>query len=143
MLTVYGFDPITGKLLRGESSALPKGFAGSGLASELLISRDGQRLYFANRLHDTITTFSADRKGHIERLGEVPTGADTPRSLALDPGGRFVLSLNQVGYSVTVFRVGAGGALNFTGTICAAGFAGNDGVSAVKPVQGAIGHGRY
>ena len=116
MLTVYGFDPITGKLLRGESvSALPKGFAGSSLASELLISRDGQRLYFANRLHDTITTFSADRKGHIQRLGEVPTGADTPRSLALDPGGKFVFSLNQVGDSVTVFRVDAGGALNFTG----------------------------
>jgi 6-phosphogluconolactonase (cycloisomerase 2 family) len=116
MLTVYGFDPATGKLLRGESaSALPRGFAGSNLASELLISKDGQRLYFANRLHDTITTFSADRKGHVERLGEVPTGADTPRSLAMDPGGKFVFSLNQVGDSVTIFRVGAGGALNFTG----------------------------
>jgi len=97
MLTVYEFDPATGKLARGESiSALPKGFAGSGLASELLISKDGRRLYFANRLHDTITTFSADRKGHIERLGEVPTGADTPRSLALDPTGKFVFSLNQL-----------------------------------------------
>ena len=37
MLTVYDFDPASGKLTRGESiSALPKGFAGSDLASELL-----------------------------------------------------------------------------------------------------------
>ena len=116
MLTVYEFDPATGKLSRGESiSALPKGFAGSGIASELLISKDGRRLYFANRLHDTITTFSADRKGHIERLGEVPTGADTPRSLALDPTGKFVFSLNQIGDSVTGFRINARGTLQFTG----------------------------
>lgn len=116
MLTAYDFDPATGKLTRKESiSALPKGFAGSDLASELLISRDGRRLYAANRLHDTITTFSADRKGHIERLGEVPTGADTPRSLALDPSGNFVFSLNQVGDSVTGFRVGSMGTLGFTG----------------------------
>lgn len=116
MLTVYAFDPTTGKLTRGESvSALPKGFAGSGLASELLISSDGTRLYSANRLHDTITTFSADRKGHIKRLGEVPTGADTPRSLALDPSGKFVFSLNQIGDAVTGFRVDNKGTLQFTG----------------------------
>ena len=116
MLTVYDFDPGTGKLARGESiSALPKGFAGSGLASELLISRDGRHLYSANRLHDTITIFLADRKGHIERLGEVPTGADTPRSLALDPSGKFVFSLNQIGDSVTGFRVDSEGTLHFTG----------------------------
>lgn len=116
MLTVYDFDPATGKLTRGQSiSALPKGFAGSGLASELLISSDGRHLYSANRLHDTITSFSADRKGHIERLGEVPTGADTPRSLALDPSGKFVFSLNQIGDSVTGFRVEGNGTLAFTG----------------------------
>ena len=116
MLTVYDFDPATGKLTRGQSvSALPKGFAGSGLASELLISKDGRHLYSANRLHDTITSFSADRKGGIERLGEVPTGADTPRSLALDPSGKFVFSLNQIGDSVTGFRVDGNGTLTFTG----------------------------
>jgi 6-phosphogluconolactonase (cycloisomerase 2 family) len=116
MLTVYAFDPASGKLTRGESiSALPKGFAGSGLASELLISRDGRHLYFANRLHDTVTTFSADRKGHIARLGEVPTGADTPRSLALDPSGKSVFSLNQIGDSVTGFHVDDSGMLHSTG----------------------------
>ena len=116
MLTVYDFDPASGKLTRGESiSVLPKGFAGSDLASELLISRDGRHLYSANRLHDTITIFSADRKGHIKRLGEVPTGADTPRSLALDPTGKFVFSLNQIGDSVTGFEVDANGMLHFTG----------------------------
>ncbi len=116
MLTVYAFDPASGKLTRGQSiSALPKGFAGSNLASELLISKDGRHLYSANRLHDTIASFSADRKGQVTRLGEAATEADTPRSLALDPTGKFVFSLNQIGDSVTVFRVGAGGKLTFTG----------------------------
>ena len=45
----------------------------------------------------------------------MPTGADTPRSLALDPGGKFVLSLNQIGDSVTGFRVETKGTLTFTG----------------------------
>lgn len=116
MLTAYAFDPATAKLVREESvSALPKGFAGSGLASELLISADGRHLYAGNRLHDTISSFSADRNGHVALLGEIPTGADTPRSLALDPTGKFVFSLNQIGDSVTGFRVNAHGTLDFTG----------------------------
>lgn len=112
MITAYAFDPATGKLSRIQSvSALPHDFGGSSLASELLITADGTRLYSANRLHDTITTFSADRMGHIERLGEVATGADTPRSLALDPSGTFVFSLNQIGDSITGFRIDAKGTL--------------------------------
>jgi 6-phosphogluconolactonase (cycloisomerase 2 family) len=116
VLASYGFDPATGKLTRIQAlSTLPKGFAGSGLASELLISKDGHRLYAGNRLHDTIAAFSADGKGGIGYLGEVPTEADTPRSLVLDPSGKFLFSLNQIGDSVTGFRVGPSGKLIFTG----------------------------
>lgn len=116
MLTSYIFDSATGKLTQSQSiSALPNGFAGSDLASELLISANGQYLYVGNRLHDTITSFSADGQGHMKRLGEVPTSADTPRSVALDPSGKFVFSLNQIGDSVTGFRVNGDGTLAFTG----------------------------
>ena len=123
MLTVYDFDPVSGRFNQRQSlSALPPGFAGSSLASELLLSRDGRHLYFGNRVHDSIAVFSADRGGHVTRLANVPTEGDQPRSLALDPTGHYLLSLNQGGDSVTSFHIDPKtGLLRFTGHFLALG----------------------
>jgi 6-phosphogluconolactonase (cycloisomerase 2 family) len=116
-LTVYDFDFNSGHLTRRESiSALPPGFAGSNTASELLISRDGRYLYSGNRSHNSIAIFSTGPSGHITRLADVPTEGDKPRSLALDPSGAYLFSLNQGADSVTGFRVDPKtGRLRFTG----------------------------
>jgi 6-phosphogluconolactonase (cycloisomerase 2 family) len=116
-LTVYDFDFNSGHLTRRESiSALPPGFAGSNTASELLISRDGRYLYSGNRSHNSIAIFSTGPSGHITRLADVPTEGDKPRSLALDPSGAYLFSLNQGADSVTSFRVDPKtGRLRFTG----------------------------
>lgn len=110
------FDFNAGKLTqKGPSvSGLPDGYAGSNTASELLISKDGKRLYFGNRTEDSIATFSADGD-HVKRIANVPTEGDTPRSLALDPSGEFLYSLNQKADNVTAFRIGADGVPKFTG----------------------------
>jgi 6-phosphogluconolactonase len=117
MLTVYEFDPSSGRLKRQQSlSALPPGFAGSNTASELLISRDGRYLYSGNRSHDSIAIFAAGPTGHVTRLANVPTEGDKPRSLALDPTGHYLFSLNQGADSVTSFHVDPKtGLLRFTG----------------------------
>ncbi len=96
MLASYDFDPHTGALtFKQRVSALPQGFAGSNLASELLISKDGRTLYVGNRLHNSIAVFSAEADGNAKMIGELPTEGDSPRSLALDPSGKFLYSLNQ------------------------------------------------
>ncbi len=110
------FDFKDGKLTaRGPRvSALPDGYAGNNTGSELLISKDGSRLYFANRLQDSIAVFSA-AGGSVTRIANVHTEGDTPRSLTLDPAGRFLYSLNQNSDNITAFSIGANGVPKFTG----------------------------
>lgn len=113
-LGAYNFD--AGKLTpKGDKvSALPPGYVGVNTASELLISKDGGRLYFGNRTHDSIAAFEASAAG-VKRLGAAHTEGDNPRSLALDPGGKFVFSMNQRANNITVFAVQPDGQLKFTG----------------------------
>ena len=116
-LTVYDFDSVNGRFRRQQSvSALPPDYAGSNTASELLISRDGRYLYSGNRSHNSIAIFSTDPAGNIVLLANVSTEGDRPRSLALDPTGSYLFSLNQGADSVTSFQVNAKtGLLRFTG----------------------------
>ena len=107
-LAVYDFKD--GKLTQKGAtvSALPDGYQGSNTASELLISKDGKHLYFANRTQDSIATFAATAGG-VTRIANTHTGGNNPRSLALDPTGKFLYSLNQGANNVVTFRIGADG----------------------------------
>jgi 6-phosphogluconolactonase (cycloisomerase 2 family) len=120
-LTVYGF--AGGKLTpRGAGiSALPDGYEGSGSASELLISKDGKRVYSANRTHDSIATFAVDANGGVKRIGVTPTEGATPRSLTIDPSGKFLYSMNQSANNLATFRFDANGVPKFTGKFLAVG----------------------
>ena len=120
-LTVYGF--AGGKLTpRGAGiSALPDGYEGSGSASEILISRDGKRIYSANRTHDSIATFAVDGNGGVKRIANTPTEGATPRSLAIDPSGKFLYSMNQSANHLATFRFDANGVPKFTGKFLAVG----------------------
>lgn len=113
-LGAFAFD--AGKLTaKGATvSALPDGYVGVNTASELLVSKDGRRLYFGNRTHDSIAVFDASPAG-VKRVGAVHTEGDNPRSLALDPAGRFLFSLNQRANNIATFSVEADGGLKFTG----------------------------
>lgn len=113
-MAVYDF--ADGKLtqLGPTVSILPDGYAGSSVASELLISRDGKHLYAANRIQDSIAVLQIGAQG-VKKVANVPTQASFPRSLTIDPSGRFLYSLNQRGDNVTTFRIGADGIPRFTG----------------------------
>jgi 6-phosphogluconolactonase len=117
MLGSYEFDPKTGVLkLEQRISTLPVGFAGSNLISELLISRDGRSLYVANRTFDSIASFAVDGAGHMRPTGQTPTFGDTPRSLSIEPSGRYLYSLNQRADSITRYRIDPdNGKLSFSG----------------------------
>lgn len=120
-LTVYGFTD--GKLTqKGQGiSALPDGYEGTGSASELLISKDGKRIYAANRTHDSIGTFAVDASGGVKRIAVTPTEGDTPRSLTIDPTGKFLYSMNQRADNLVTFKFDANGVPKFTGKFLAVG----------------------
>ena len=116
-LAVFDYDASNGKLTAKQTlSSLPKGFAGTSFTSEVLISADGQFLYAANRLHDSIAWFSISAEGTLTLAGEAWTRGDYPRSFSIDPSGQFLYSCNQRSDAIACFRVNRQtGALTFTG----------------------------
>jgi 6-phosphogluconolactonase (cycloisomerase 2 family) len=117
-LILWYFDTNTGALTQKQQiSTLPPRFAGTNFTSEVLVSGDGNFVYAANRLADTISVFSIDQTtGQLKLVSETSTRGDYPRNIALDPPGNFLYSGNQRSDSVTVFSVNKrSGALSFTG----------------------------
>jgi len=116
-IAVYDYDPSRGALRQKQIiSTLPAKFAGSNLASEIVIGADGAFLYSANRLHNAISAFAVQGDGQLKFIGETWVHADSPRSLGLDPTGETLYACNQKGDSITSFRITAAtGALQFTG----------------------------
>jgi 6-phosphogluconolactonase len=116
-VAVYDYDATRGAMrLKQSVSTLPPKFAGSNLASEILMSADGRFLYVTNRLHSTLAVFAVAADGQLRMSSETWAHADSPRSAAIDPTGEFIFSCNQKGDSITSFHINASsGALSFTG----------------------------
>ncbi len=117
------FDPATGSVRHEQTiSTLPPGFKGSNFTSEILLSPDGQFLYVANRLKNTVAIFSLNSGGRLQYLGETSTMGDYPRNIAIDPGGVFLYTCNHRSDDITSFRVDKKtGLLTFTGQYTSVG----------------------
>jgi len=114
----FEYDGANGRLTFKQAlSCLPPGFAGSSIASEILVSPDSRFVYAANRLHNTIARFSIGENGMLTYVGEEWVRGDSTRTFNFDPTGNFLYSCNQKNDAVTLFRVDQkSGALNFTGS---------------------------
>jgi len=102
-LSTYGFDGGDCTLLQTVSS-LPPGFAGTSYGSDLKLSADGRFAYAANRLHDSIATFTT--AGELRLIDHTPTWGSYPRTLVIH--GDFLYAMNQRSDAITVFRLEAG-----------------------------------
>ena len=114
----FDYDAVEGRLTARQTvSTLPPGFAGTNMASEILISPDGKFLYASNRLHDSIAIFSIHEKdGSLTYLGEEWTHGDFPRTFNFHPSGELFYCCNQRGDTITAFRRNpTSGLLTFTG----------------------------
>jgi 6-phosphogluconolactonase (cycloisomerase 2 family) len=97
-------------------SSLPAGFAGTSFASEITVSANGNYVYAANRLHNSVGVFQALSTGRLRRVAFASTRGDYPRSFGVEPFGEFLYACNQRSDDITAFRVGNGGAsVQFTG----------------------------
>jgi len=116
-IVLFDFNAATGQLTpRQTISSLPSGFAGTNMASEILMSPDARYVYASNRLHDSIGIFSVGDTGELTRVGNEWTRGDYPRTFNFDPTGKFLYSCNQKGDAIAAFRVDQKtGALSFTG----------------------------
>jgi 6-phosphogluconolactonase (cycloisomerase 2 family) len=113
----WEFDRGTGALSPQQIiPSVPPGFTGTNFTSEIRVSADGDFVYGANRLNDTISVFRIRRDGSLVQRSHVSTLGDYPRIFAIDPSGRFMAVGNQFADNVTTFSVNPGnGSLKFTG----------------------------
>lgn len=109
-LMVLDVDPESGELHpRKTVSTLPRDAVGDSLAAAVRVHPDGDRIYVSNRGHDSIATFAFDMSNdRLELLGHVASGGRTPRDLAIDPSGQWLLAANQDSDTVVVFDLDGG-----------------------------------
>ena len=111
------FNPATGELVSEQQiPSVPPGFTGTNFTSEIRVAADGDFVYGANRLNDTITVFKVGHDGRLSQVSHDSTLGDYPRIFTIDPSGRFMAVGNQFADNVTTFSVNPGnGKLTFTG----------------------------
>ena len=116
-IVLFDYDAERGRLsARQTISSLPAGYAGSNFCSGILVSQDGRFVYAGNRLHDSVGIFAVGRDGTLTFVDDVWTRGDYPRSMSIDPSGRFMYVCNQRADHVTTFSIDAAtGRLAFTG----------------------------
>ena len=122
----WHFNPDTGALRPQQIiPSVPSGFSGTNFTSEIRVSADGNFVYGANRLNDTIGVFSIGPDGSLTQVSYASTLGDYPRIFAIDPSGQFMAVANQFADNVTTFSINPGkgsgmagrgpGSLKFTG----------------------------
>jgi 6-phosphogluconolactonase len=116
-IVLFDYDAANGRLTARQTiSSLPAGYAGSNFCSGILVSHDGRFVYAGNRLHDSIGIFAVGRDGTLTFVDDVWTRGDYPRSMTIDPSGRFMYVCNQRADHVASFAIdGTTGRLTFTG----------------------------
>ena len=126
-VALFDYDARNGTLkARQTVSTLPEGFAGTGFASEILVSDDGRFVYAANRLHDSITVFAVGEDGDLQQKSQCSTHGDYPSQMRIDPTGNFLYACNRRSDDITCFRIDRkSGLLNFTGRYTAVGSPGS------------------
>lgn len=114
---VLTFDPIAGALAHVQTlSTLPASFSGSNSTAEILLSPDGRFVYASNRGHDSIAVFEVQGDGRLLARGRAMLEARTPRSMAIDASGAFLIAGALESDVLVRFRIGADGALTRLGT---------------------------
>jgi 6-phosphogluconolactonase len=111
-LSVYAFEKTNGTLRELQKvSTVPPEFTGKSNPAEPRVDRAGRFLYVSNRDvsnqgRDNIAVYSIDAgSGMVTPVEFVPSGGKTPRNIALDPRGAFLLAANQGSNNLSVFRI--------------------------------------
>ncbi len=118
---VYDRDPDTGALSERQClSMLPElMFQPAAVsiarqppgAADLRLTPDGTMLFTSDRVTDTVAAFAVDAaSGLLTPLSSSPVHP-TPRSIAIDPSGRFLISLGVWEGTITLYRIGPAGEL--------------------------------
>ncbi len=103
---VLAWDGKTGTLTTLQNTSLvPPGYQGDHTGAEIVFDREGRFAYAADRFDNVIVSFKVDAaNGQLTLLGHCAYGGKTPRHIALDPTGHWLLIANQDSDTISVRR---------------------------------------
>jgi 6-phosphogluconolactonase len=106
MIYVYAYDGPRSTLVQ-TISLLADGFQGVAGGGDLQISPDGRFLYASNRGDaNEIVVFAINAAtGKLRFVERTLSRGKSPRNLAIDPSGSFLLVANEVSNDIYVFRI--------------------------------------
>jgi 6-phosphogluconolactonase len=106
-VTVFAHKPGSGSFQKKQTlSTLPKNFAGTNTAAEIMVDARGRFLYVSNRGDDSIAVYSINPgNGRLTPVERVPSGGKTPRNFAIDPSGNWLFAANQDSNDIKLFRI--------------------------------------
>jgi 6-phosphogluconolactonase len=105
-ITAFARNPGDGSLHAFQVvPILPANFHHQSTAAEIVIHPSGKFLYGSNRGHDSVTVLSIAANGRLTPLGFTPTGGKTPRNIAIDPTGKWLITANQDSGTMFVFKI--------------------------------------
>jgi 6-phosphogluconolactonase len=107
-VTVIEWDARAGHLFSRQTiSTLPDQYDRDNTAAEVLVHPNGRYLYASNRGHDTIMTCRIANDGRLTVQERVSSGGRTPRYLAFDGTGQWLVAANCDSDSLAVFNIDA------------------------------------
>ena len=106
-VTVFAYRPGPGTLHATQTlSTLPKRFAGTNTAAEIVVDGSGRFLYVSNRGDGSIVVFRINaNNGSLTPVEWIPSGGKTPRHFAIDPSGHWLFAANQDSDEIKLFQV--------------------------------------
>ncbi len=113
-VVAFEYNPHHGLLTEIQSiGTLPRDFSGKSYTAEVVVHPSGKFLYGSNRSFDdsnaplgSIAVFAIDEKtGKLTATSHQAEGIKTPRNIAVEPTGKWLLVGNQAGDSVIVFAI--------------------------------------
>lgn len=100
------YDAATGAMTVGKAlPMLPADFSGTSSAAEIVAHPNGHFIYASNRGHDSVAVYGVAGNA-FERVEVAKLGVKTPRSIALDPTGRWLWASGQESGRIAVLPVG-------------------------------------
>ena len=105
-ISAHRMDPDQGTLESFQVvSTLPGGKPVEGnTTAEIDITPDGKFLYGSNRGHNSLALFSIGDDGKLTPIDHFPT-EDTQRFFAIDPSGKFILSVGQASNGLQSYKI--------------------------------------
>ena len=106
MVVVLEYDDSDGTLAPLYMiDSLRPGFTGHRSSAAIKIHPSAKTLYVSNRADNSFTVFAIDGSGKLEPIDYLSTLGATPRDIAFDPSGEWLITANQDSNSLAVFKV--------------------------------------